>query len=57
MYCSECFNVFEYLVGTSHEIEKVGGVLAKPAAKKGKPITTETLHLVTNAYEDESFSK
>ena len=26
MYCSECFNVFEYLVRTSHEIKKVGGI-------------------------------
>ena len=46
MYCSEYFNVFEYLVWTSHEIKKVGGILAKPAPKKGKTITTETLHLV-----------
>ena len=52
MYCSEYFNVFEYLVWTSHEIKKVGGILAKPAPKKGKTITTETLHLVTNVYED-----
>ena len=34
MYCSEYFNVFEYLVWTSHEIKKVGGILAKPASKK-----------------------
>ena len=27
---------------------KVGGILAKTAPKKGKTITTETLHLVTN---------
>ena len=26
MYCSEYFNVFEYLVWTSHEIKKVGGI-------------------------------
>ena len=36
MYCSECFNVFEYLVRTSHEIKKVGGILAKPAPKRRK---------------------
>ena len=36
MYCSEYFNVFEYLVWTSHEIKKVGGILAKPAPKKEK---------------------
>ena len=27
---------------------KAGGILAKTAPKKGKTITTETLHLVTN---------
>ena len=36
MYCSEYFNIFEYLVWTSHEIKKVGGILAKPAPKKRK---------------------
>ena len=43
MYCSEYFNVFEYLAWTSHEIKKVGGILVKPAPKKGKPISTETI--------------
>ena len=57
MYFSEYFNVFEYLVWTSNEIKKVGGILAKPAPKKGKTITTETLHLVTNVYEDDNFSR
>ena len=57
MYCSEYFNILEYLVWTSHEIKKVGEILAKPAPKKGKAITTETLHLVTNVYEDENFSR
>ena len=55
--CSEYFNIFEYLVWTSHEIKKVGGILAKPAPKKGKTITTKTLHLVTNVYEDDNFSR
>ena len=45
MYCSEYLNVFEYLVWTSHEIKKVGVILAKPDPKKGKTITTETLHV------------
>ena len=57
MYCSEYFNIFEYLVWTSHEIKKVGGILAKPAPKKGKTITTETFHLVTNVYEDDNFGR
>ena len=47
MYCLEYFNIFEQLVPTSHEIKKVGEILAKPAPKKGKAITTETLLLVT----------
>ena len=57
MYCSEYFNVFEYLVWTSHEIKKVGRILAKRAPRKGKTITTEILHLVTNVYQDEDFSR
>ena len=57
MYCSEYFKILEYLVWTSHEIKKVGEILAKPAPKKGKAITTETLHLVTNVFEDENFSR
>ena len=40
IYCSEYFNVFEYFVWTSHEIEILGGILAKPALKKGNTITT-----------------
>ena len=41
IYCSEYFNFFEYLVWNSHEIKKVGGILAKPATKKGNAIITE----------------
>ena len=57
MDCSEYFNVFEYLVWTLNKIKKEGGTLAKPASKKGKIITTETLHLVTNVYEDGNFRR
>ena len=57
MYCSEYFNVFEYTVRTSHEIKKLGIILAKPAPKKGKIITTETLHLITHIYEDDNFHR
>ena len=49
MYCSEYFNVFEYLVGTSNEIKTLGGILAKSDPKNGKTITTETLHLMKMA--------
>ena len=38
-------------------MKKVGGILAKPAPKKAKTINTETLHLVTNVYEDDNFSR
>ena len=57
MYCSEYFNVFEYLIWTSHEIKKVGGILAKLAPKKRKNTETEALHLGTNVYEDDNFSR
>ena len=36
MYCSEYFNILEYLVLTSHEIKKVGEISRKPAPKKWK---------------------
>ena len=56
IHCWEYFNVFEYLL-KSHEIKNVGGILVKPAPKKWKAITTETLHLVTNIYENHNFSR
>ena len=49
-YCPEYFNAFENLVCTADEIKKVGGIIIKPAPKKGKTITNETLHLVTSVY-------
>ena len=55
--CSQYFNVFQYLICSSHEIKRVCGIQAKPAPKKGKTITTETLHLVTNVFEDDNFSR
>ena len=57
MYCSEYFNIFEYLVWTSHENKNVGGILAKPAPEKGKTITTEAVHLVTNVHDDDNFTR
>ena len=36
MYCSEYFNILEYLVWTSHEIKKVGETFLKPAPEKRK---------------------
>ena len=32
-------------------------ILAIPAPKKGKTITTDTLHLVRGVHEDDSFSR
>ena len=43
--------------GKVNEINKVGWILAKSGPKKGKTITTEKLHLVTNACEDDNFSR
>ena len=36
--------------------EWVSGILTKPALKKGKTITPETLDLATNVYEDDNLS-
>ena len=57
MYCSEYFNVFEYLVWILYKINEVVGILAKPAHKKVKTIINEILHLVTNVYEYGNFSR
>ena len=43
--------------GKVNEINKVDWILAKSGPKKGKTITTEKLHLVTNACEDDNFSR
>ena len=37
--------------------KKVGEILAKSAPKKGKAITTEMFHLVTNVFEGGNFSR
>ena len=37
--------------------KKVGEILARPAPKKGKAITTEMFHLVTNVFEGGNFSR
>ena len=39
IYCWEYFNVFEYLVWTSHEIKKVGGILTKLARKEKEKLS------------------
>ena len=57
MVSNALFRIFKYLWVPSYEIKKVGEILAKPAPKKGKAITTETLHLVTNVFEDDNFGR
>ena len=37
--------------------KKVGEILAKSVPKKGKAIITDTLHLVTNIFEGDNFSR
>ena len=57
MYCSEYFNILEYLFELhmkSKNQEKYQQILL---LKKGKPIIIETLHLVTNVFEDDNVSR
>ena len=56
-YSSEYLNLSIYLVRTTWELKKVGSILPIPAPKKGKPITNETLHLVTSFYDDDDYSR
>ena len=56
MYCSEYFNVIKYLVWTSHEIKKVGGILAKPAPTKWENYHHWNTSLITNFYDDDNFT-
>ena len=50
------FDVSEYLIRTARELDKVGGILGKPAPKKGKTFPQETLGLVQSFYEDYEYS-
>ena len=50
MYCSEYFNILEYLVLPSHEIKKVGEILAKAAAEKRK-----SYHHLNNSSSNKRF--
>ena len=56
-YISKQFDVSEYLIETARELKKVGGILAKPAPKKGKTLPQETLDLVQSFYEDDEYSR
>ena len=57
MHSSKYFHVLEYIILTSHQTKKAGETLATPATKKRKTITTGTLHLATNVFEDDNFSR
>ena len=57
MVSNALFKIFQYLWIPSYEIKKVSEILAKPAPKKVKAITTETLHLVANVSKYENFGR
>ena len=57
MVSNALFRIFQYLWIPSYEIKNVGEILGNPAPKNGKAITTETLHLVTNVFKDDNFSR
>ena len=52
LHCSEYFNIFEYL-----HMKSKKQAIANPPLKNGKAITTETLHLVTNVFEDDNIDR
>ena len=43
----------KYMIWTAHELNKVDGILAKLALKKGKTLPQETLDLVKSFYVDD----
>ena len=57
IYCSEQFNVLEYLFELHMKSKKQEKYQQNLLLKKGKSIITETLHLVTNVFEDDNFSR
>ena len=40
-----------------HKVKQEKLTRTKPAPKKGRANTTQKLHLVTNVYEDDNFSR
>ena len=61
-YCSEYFNVSEYLVRNARELKKCRKHISKTCKlllkrKNFNFITNETLHLVARFYEDANFSR
>ena len=55
-YCSNFFQVSEYVVRTARELKKVSGILSNPAPKKGKSISPETVEVVLQLYKNDEFS-
>ena len=53
MYCLEYFNILELRMKSKKQVKYQQNLLLK----KGKAIITETLHLVTNVFEDDNFSR
>ena len=56
-YCSQYFEVSEYLIRSARELKQRKGILAQPSQKKGKPMAEETTDLVYAFYEDNEYSR
>ena len=57
MYCSEYFDVLECLFELHMNSKKQEKYQQNLLLEKGKSIITEILHLVTNVFEDDNFSR
>ena len=51
------FNVSKYLVKRARALKKNHGILAEPAKKAGREISTDTKTKITNFYEDDEVSR
>ena len=57
-YAAEYFNVSVYRIRRARELKKEKRILAKPNAKQGsKILSSETLQLVANFFEDDEYSR
>ena len=57
MYYSKYFNILEYLLELHMKSKNQEKYQQNLFLKKGKPIIIETLHLVTNVFEDDNVSR
>ena len=56
-FAAKYFNVSVYMIRTARELKKEKGILARPIAKRGKELLSETLQLVLNFFEDDEYSR